>query len=166
MTPTLPKTEPAAVLPQGATAAKESRIGIQWGPALEAVAIPTGAVIAATLLFGVFCFTQNKNPFAVFAAIYKAAFGSWYAFQNTLVRAAPLMLTALCTALPARLGLVIIGNEGALVMGGLGAVALGLSLDTASPNVAWAGMVIGAICGGGLWITIVGLLRYQRAVNE
>ena len=36
------------------------------------------------------------------------------AFQNTLTKAAPLILTALCTALPARFGLIIIGGEGAL----------------------------------------------------
>ena len=33
-------------------------------------------------------------------------------------RAAPLILTALCVAIPARLGLVMIGGEGALVLGG------------------------------------------------
>ena len=51
--------------------------------------------------------------------MYRGAFGTWFSFQNTLLRAAPLMLTALCTALPARLGLVVIGGEGALVLGGL-----------------------------------------------
>ncbi|MDB6033618.1 MAG: ABC-type uncharacterized transport system, permease component [Verrucomicrobiales bacterium] len=166
MTPTFPKAEPAAVLPQGATAAKNARAGIQWGPALEAVGIPMGALVAATLLFGVFCFTQNKNPFAVFAAIYKAAFGSWYAFQNTLVRAAPLMLTALCTALPARLGLVIIGNEGALVAGGLGAISAGLALASAPLGVVIAAMAIGGVLGGGLWITACGALHFYRGVNE
>src|SRR5438874_2025674 len=98
-----------------------------WRPALEAVAIPVGAVLLALVLFGLFCATQGANPLAVFQAIYKAAFGSWYSFQNTLVRAAPLMLTALCTALPARLGLIVIGNEGALVVGGVSAVAAGLA---------------------------------------
>ena len=57
--------------------------------------------------------------------MYQGAFGSWFSWQNTLTRAAPLILTALCTALPARLGLVIIGNEGALVVGGVAAAAGG-----------------------------------------
>ena len=64
--------------------------------------------------------------------MYRGAFGSWFSWQNTLLSAAPLMLTALCTALPAQLGLVIIGGEGALVLGGLAAMAAGLPLaDTA-----------------------------------
>jgi len=40
------------------------------------------------------------------------------------------MLCGLCTALPARAGLIIIGNEGALVVGGLGAIAAGLAVPS------------------------------------
>src|SRR5690349_9617410 len=120
-----PALASAAVLPS-------ARAGANWRAGAEAVALPVGAVFVALALFGCFCFTQGANPFAVFGAIYKAAFGSWYSWQNTLVRAAPLMLTALCTALPARLGLVVIGNEGALVAGGLAATAAGLAVQNAS----------------------------------
>jgi simple sugar transport system permease protein len=51
--------------------------------------------------------------------MYQGAFGTWFSWQNTLTRAAPLILTALCTALPAQLGMVIIGGEGALLIGAL-----------------------------------------------
>lgn len=146
--------------------ANPPRSSVPWRPALEAVAIPVGAVLGALVLFGLFCVVQGKNPFAVFAAIYKAAFGTWYSFQNTLVRAAPLMLTALCTALPARLGLVIIGNEGALVAGGIGAVAAGLAVVTAPHWVVIAVMMLAGMACGGLWIALVGVLHYQRGVNE
>jgi simple sugar transport system permease protein len=130
------------------------------------VVIPVGAVTGGFVLFGLFCATQGANPFAVFAAIYKAAFGSWYSWQNTLVRTSPLLLTALCTALPARLGLVVIGNEGALVAGGVAAVATGLALATSPMLVMLAGMALAGMIGGGLWITVVGLLYYKRGVNE
>jgi simple sugar transport system permease protein len=153
-------------VPGTAVKADPASSGLRWRPALEAVAIPVGAVCAALILFGLFCAFQNANPFAVFAAIYKAAFGSWYSFQNTLVRASPLMLTALCTALPARLGLVVIGNEGALVAGGLAATAAGLAVQTAALPVVIAVMLLAGMIGGGLWITIVGLLYYKRGVNE
>jgi simple sugar transport system permease protein len=77
------------------------------------------------------------------------------------------MLTSLCTALPARLGLVIIGNEGALVIGGLGAVAAGLTLGTSAPPVVvQMAMALAAIACGGIWIGAVGALRHYRAVNE
>src|ERR1044071_7772076 len=99
-TPPIPS---AAALAEAASMETAPRAVMRWRPRLEALAIPSGAVVVAMMLFGTFCAFQGKSPFAVFGAIYKAAFGSWYAFQNTLIRAAPLMLTALCTALPARL---------------------------------------------------------------
>lgn len=138
-----------------------------WRRSLESVAIPIGAVLMALLIFGVFCAIAGANPFAVYGSIYKAAFGSWSAWQNTLIRASPLMLTALCTALPARLGLVIIGNEGALVMGGLSALAVGLAVNTALPPLlVQLAMALGGIVAGGLWIMLAGALRYYRGVNE
>src|SRR5262245_38731058 len=69
---------------------------------LGAAAIPIGAIIVSMLLFGVFVAIVGVNPLDVYASIYKGAFGSWFSWQNTLQRAAPLLLTALCTALPAR----------------------------------------------------------------
>lgn len=119
------------------------------------------------LLFGIFCAAVGANPFAVYGSIWKAAFGSWSTFQNTLIRASPLMLSSLCTALPARLGLVIIGNEGALIMGGLLAVSVGLTLGTAVPPIiVQMAMALAGILAGGLWIAAAGALRHYRAVNE
>jgi general nucleoside transport system permease protein len=152
-----------------------------WRSTAEAIAIPVAALIVALILFGVFCAVCGKNPLAIYGAIVTTAFGSWRSFQGTLLRAAPLMLTALCTALPARLGLMIIGNEGALVLGGLGAAAVGLILSygtiTPSPDqlqtllglppvIVQLGMALGGIVAGGLWIAIAGGLRHYRAVNE
>ena len=139
----------------------------QWRRPLEAIFLPILALLVALLIFGGFCVLAGANPLAVYGSIYKAAFGSWSAWQNTLIRASPLMLTALCTALPARLGLVIIGNEGALVIGGLGATVTGLSLGTSLPPLlGQIGMAIAAIVSGGAWIMLAGALRHYRGVNE
>jgi len=152
-----------------------------WRSTAEAIAIPLGALLFSLVLFGLFCAFCGKNPFAVYGAIYKTAFGNWNTFQGTLLRGAPLMLTALCTALPARLGLMIIGNEGALVLGALGAAAAGLLLSfgsitpspeqlqhvsSLSPIAVQLGMAIAALLAGGIWIGICGALRHYRAVNE
>jgi general nucleoside transport system permease protein len=138
-----------------------------WGKTLESICLPVGAILFSLVLFGIFCAAVGSNPFEVYASIHKAAFGNWRSFQNTLIRAAPLMLTALCTALPARLGLVIIGNEGALVMGGIGAIIVGLGLGgNAPPLVVQIGMALAGLLFGGLWIGAVGALRHYRGVNE
>ncbi|MBD2426073.1 ABC transporter permease [Phormidium sp. FACHB-1136] len=138
-----------------------------WRRSLEAVVIPAAAVLVALMIFGIFCALAGANPFQVYGSIFRAAFGSWSAWQNTLLRASPLMLTALCTALPARLGLVVIGNEGALVMGALAATLTGLWLGTAMPGfLVLVIMALAAILAGGLWIMAVGALRHYRGVNE
>src|SRR5436305_6892461 len=93
----------------------------------ESILIPLGAIAASLLVFGLFCATLGVNPLLVYASIWKAGFGSWYSWQNTLVRASPLLLCGLCTSLPARAGIIVIGNEGAVVVGGLGAITAGLA---------------------------------------
>lgn len=140
--------------------------GISWGPKFEKIIIPLLALLLGMVLFGLFCSFAGANPFAVFISIKKAAFGSWYSFQNTLVRASPIMLCALCTAVPIRLGLVMIGNEGALVMGGLGAVAIGSQWTSASPVMALTAMAIAGMACGGMWIAATGALKLYRGVNE
>jgi simple sugar transport system permease protein len=91
--------------------------------------------------------------------MYRGAFGSWFSFQNTLIRAAPLTLTALCTALPAQLGLVVIGGEGALVLGALGAVVAAHAFDGASSWVVLFAMGLAACVVGGAWVAMQGALR-------
>src|SRR5258708_30493237 len=87
--------------------------------ALEKAAIPSGALMVSLALFGVFVAAAGANPLDVYREMVRGGFGTWFSFQNTLQRAAPLMLTALCAAIPAHLGLIVIGGQGALVLGAL-----------------------------------------------
>jgi simple sugar transport system permease protein len=146
-----------------ATVERETR---NWRGLAESVVIRVGALLVALIAFGIFCSFAGANIFSVYHSIYRAAFGSWFAFQNTLIRAAPIMLCALCTALPMRLGMVVIGNEGALVMGGLGTVIVGTTWTTAPHYVALISMAIAAMVCGGLWILSVGAMKFYRGVNE
>ena len=80
--------------------------------AAEVLLIRAGALVASLVLFGGFVALAGANPFDVFYQMYRGSFGTSFSVQNTLLRAAPLMLTALCTAIPARLGLMMIGGRG------------------------------------------------------
>jgi len=134
--------------------------------AIAEAALPVGALVAALALFGVFVWVGGASPVEAWTILFKGAFGDWFSWQNTLQRAAPLMLTALCVALPARAGLIVIGGEGAVVLGGLAAAAVPYAL--ALPENAWGSAVVclaGAAVGAG-WIAIAGALRQYRGVNE
>jgi general nucleoside transport system permease protein len=129
--------------------------------------LPTALAIGVSvLLFGAFVALAGHNPLEVYAEMYRGAFGTWFSFQNSLLRAAPLMLTGLCTALPARLGLMIIGGEGALVVGGVAAAASAAALRGAPPLLVIVGMMLGSMIAGGIWIGAAGALRALRGVNE
>jgi ABC-type uncharacterized transport system permease subunit len=132
----------------------------------EAVAIPVAALAAAMVLFGLFVAALNQNPLEVYALIYRGAFASAFSWQNTLARAAPLILTALCVALPAQAGLMVIGGEGALVLGGLAAAVVGHLLAGAAPLGVKLAMAAGAMVVGAAWIGLAGALRHYRGVNE
>ena len=134
--------------------------------AAEAICIPVVALLAAMIVFGVFMLLVGKNPFEVYALIYKGGFSSAFAWQNTMQRAAPLILTALCVALPAQAGLIVIGAEGALVLGGLAAAVAGHALAGGSPVSVQIAMAAAAMVVGGGWIAIAGALRHYRGVNE
>lgn len=134
--------------------------------AIESLAIPVGALAAAMVLFGVFVAVQGHDPLEVYELIWKGGFASGFAWQNTLSRAAPLILTALCVALPAQAGLMVIGAEGALAFGGLAAAVVGHALNGGSPAAVKVAMACGGMIVGGLWIVAAGALRQYRGVNE
>ena len=135
-------------------------------PAAEAVAVPVGALAMALLVFGAFMALLGQDPLEVYALIWKGGFASGFSWQNTLSRAAPLILTALCVALPAQAGLMVIGGEGALVLGGLAAAITGHALAGAAPLGVKLAMVASGMLAGGLWIAASGALRQYRGVNE
>jgi simple sugar transport system permease protein len=116
--------------------------------------------------FGVFVALAGASVTGVYYQMFRGAFGSWFSLQNTLVRAAPLMLTALCTALPAQLGLVIIGGEGTLVLGALAAVVAAQWTSGAGPWAVLVAMAVSACVTGAAWTGLAGALRTLRGVNE
>jgi ABC-type uncharacterized transport system permease subunit len=140
---------------------------IEWlARRAEAVAIPLAAVIFGMALFAIFIAMLGKSPLQLFQLIWQGGFGTWFSIQNALSRAAPLLLAALCVALPARLGLVVIGGEGAIVLGGVAAAAVGVPLLGLPFPLVIIVMGLAGMVAGGVWIGIVGALRHYRAVNE
>lgn len=139
---------------------------VRLGAALDGLVVPSAAVLVSALLFGAFVALAGANPTEVFETMYRGAFGTWFSFQNSLQRAAPLMLTGLCTALPARLGLIVIGGEGALYVGGTAAAAVAAHMTGSGPYAVLTVMAVTSMVFGALWIGTAGALRAKRGVNE
>lgn len=124
------------------------------------------ALLVALMLFALFLALEGYPALEALGLVFQGAYGSSFAWQNTLARAAPLMFTALCVALPARAGLVIIGGEGALAMGGLAAALLPQITPGWPALIVLPLMAVAGIFAGGGWIAAAGALRQYRGVNE
>ena len=156
-------TAPAGVLAPAA--------GSDWAARLrgnsEYLAIPLLALLIAALLFAVFLLAIGKSPIDFVSYVWRGGFGTAFSFQNSLQRSAPLILTALAVAIPARIGLIMIGGEGALVIGGFAAAALATPMIGVAP--VWLTLILMAVAAmivGAAWVGLSGFLRYARGVNE
>lgn len=134
--------------------------------AAETLLVPLGALALALGMFGVALTLLGHDGLRFYDVLYQGAFGTAFSWQNTLQRAAPLMLTALATALPARAGLLVIGGEGALALGGLAAAVTGHALADTGPVLAQSAMALAGMGAGALWLGLAGALRHYRGVNE
>lgn len=110
---------------------------------------------------------SHANAGAVLRALWNGSLGSWYALTSgTLVRATPLILTGLATAIAFKAGVFNIGAEGQLLAGAAVAawvaIATGHTLGAFTPWLAIAG---GAVAGA-LWAGVAALLRARYQVLE
>lgn len=135
-------------------------------PVTEAMLVPFGAIFVSMLLFACFVAAIGQSPIEVFSLLYAGGFGSSFSWQNTLLRASPLILTGLAVAIPAQAGMVIIGGEGALALGALLAAVAGIALAGFPPLMVQIGMLLAGALVGAFWIGLSGWLRSYRGVNE
>src|ERR1700676_1604710 len=131
-------------------------LGIRIRRGAEYVGIPVFALAVSSLLFSVFLLALGKSPLDFFELVNRGGFGTAFSIQNTLQRSAPLILTALAVAVPARIGLIMIGGEGALVIGGFvsAVVAIPRVLGQVPPFLTWLLMAAAGAMAGAIWVGI------------
>ena len=100
-----------------------------------------------------------------YLALPAGAFNGWRPINETIVSTTPLLLAGLAVAVTFRAGLFNIGGTGQMLMGGMGAVFVGFSMDGPGiiqvPLGVLAGMVMGMA-----WGIIPGLLKARAGVHE
>jgi len=137
----------------------------RWYP----IVLSFAAVVVALLIGAIVLAISGGNPWATYAHIARASFGSVGVFSDTLVKATPLILVGLACSVAFRMKLWNIGAEGQFFMGAFGASAVVLIplLPETAPNwlfivtMILAGMFCGAIFG-----FIPGILKATFNVNE
>jgi ABC-type uncharacterized transport system permease subunit len=133
------------------------------------IATSIGAVIVALIIGAIILWAAGGNPIRSYRHIVQAAFGNVGVFNDTLVKASPLILTGLACALAFRMRLWNIGAEGQLYLGAWGAslvVLLPILPETTPGWIMIPAMMLAGFTAGALWGLIPGYLKAKLNVNE
>jgi general nucleoside transport system permease protein len=133
---------------------------------LSSLVKPAVAITLAIALISVVLIALGTSPIDVFAALGAGAFGSWYAFTDTIVKATPLVFTGLAISVAFSSALWNIGADGQLLIGAIAAGAIGPLLDGWPSPIAITIVLAAGAVGGALWGGLAGWLRARRDVNE
>jgi general nucleoside transport system permease protein len=131
----------------------------------ESAAFPVIAIISGLLFGALIMLIGGYDPLLAYGSLFMKVFGDSYGFGETIREITPLLLTGLSVAFAFRTGLFNIGAEGQFIMGGLGAVIVGVKLSLPWFIHAPLAIVAGALLAG-LWGGLVGLLKARWGVNE
>lgn len=157
-TPAVAAAPPAATgAPRTGSGAPASAVALRWLVAL----------LGALVVFSAFVAAGGSNPLTVLGSVWDTTLTQSGQLQQILVRATPLVLTALAVVVPARAGLVNVGGEGQLVVGAVAAAGVARAVDTtAAGGVTIALMAVAAVAAGAAWAGVAALLRVLVGVNE
>ncbi len=127
------------------------------------------SVVVALLIGAIVLALAGGNPWASYAHIARASFGSIGVFSDTLVKAIPLMLVGLACTLAFRMKLWNIGAEGQFFIGAFGASAVVLLPVLPEDAPRWLfilTMIVFGMAAGAIWGFIPGFLKARFQVNE
>jgi general nucleoside transport system permease protein len=114
----------------------------------------------------IFFLSIGKPPVSTLVDMVMFAVGDTYSLSETLVKTAPILLCALATIVPARLGLVSVGADGQLYIGAIFGTAVVLAFPAAPIVILLPAMLLGGMLGGALFGFVPGLLRGRLDANE
>ena len=131
-----------------------------------AYSIPVLAVVAALLFGAIMLVLLGADPFKGYSEMFIGAFGSGDALIATLLKATPLLFVGTGIVIAFRAGVINIGAEGQMVLGGLFAAMAALYLPEMPAVIMVPAVLIAGVIGGALWGWVPGALKAYYRVNE
>jgi general nucleoside transport system permease protein len=137
------------------------------GNSLRTAVVALLAVGAGFLVLALGLSVAGYDPVLAMGALWRGAFGSWYALSSgTLVRAVPLIILGLGTALAFRAGVFNIGAEGQFYAGAIAATWVGLQVAAWPGPLAIGAVWAAAVLAGMAWVALPVLLKVRFGVLE
>jgi len=137
----------------------------KWLP----LATSVGSVVAAFIISGVILWLIGGQPFTVGQYFFRATFGSWPVFSDTLVKATPLIMVGLACSIAFKMKLWNIGAEGQFYMGAFAATLVLMLpiLPKGTPQIiVLPVMMLMGMLGGAIWGFFPGYLKARFQINE
>ncbi len=128
--------------------------------------IPFLAALAAFLVGAIMLLLLGVNPVEAYQAMIEGAFGSPNAIADTIVKATPLLFVAVGICVAFRGGMINIGGEGQMILGGLAATIAALAFPSWPSYLIIPFALLLGFLGGALWGLIPGALKAYLNVNE
>jgi simple sugar transport system permease protein len=128
--------------------------------------VPVISVLLALIAGGLIIALFGFDPFAAGINLLMGSFGNKNAIGETLVKTIPLIFTGLGYALAARCGMVNIGAEGQLYMGGFLSTLTGVYITNLPGVIHLPLAVLAGFIGGGLWGLLAGWLKVKFGASE
>jgi general nucleoside transport system permease protein len=131
------------------------------------VGVVVGSVVAALIVGAVLLGAYGKDAGSVYRSMLDSSFGSPRALSQTLVRTAPILLTAAAAAVAFRLRIWTIGQDGQLVLGAIAASGFALIVGPDLPGLLLIPLaLLAGIAGGALWALGPAVARAYLGTNE
>ncbi|HTW29349.1 MAG TPA: hypothetical protein VME92_19650 [Acetobacteraceae bacterium] len=109
---------------------------------------------------------SGHNPVAALAAIAAGAAGSPHQIGVALNKTTPYLLSGAGVALCFRAGIINIGAEGQIAVGGMGTAAVALAWPIADPVLAVVAALLGGALAGAAWAGVATAIHLGRRVHE
>jgi general nucleoside transport system permease protein len=145
------------------TAALQRWHGPKWVVTLGA---PLAGVLVGLAIGALLILLAGKDPVAAYGVMLQGALGGQRQIEETLLKAAPLLLMGLGLTAAFRARVWNIGGEGQYFMGALLGGIVALSFPQWPRPLLILAMLLAGMLGGALWALIAGWLRVRRGMNE
>jgi simple sugar transport system permease protein len=124
------------------------------------------ALAGAVVIFGALMVTKGVAPLDAYRSMLESL-GTDTSLTAILVKGTPLVLAALAVAIPAKAGLVNVGGEGQLLMGGVFAAGAVMAMGGGAPGgVSLTVLLVAGAVGGAAWGALAALLKLAVGINE
>lgn len=133
-----------------------------WTSAGESI----GAILIAMVLCGIVLLSTGHDPIGVYGELVQRTLLRARGLQETIVRAAPILIAGVAVLVAVRAGLWNIGVDGQVLIGALAAGYVGGNMGFASAPLIWITCTAAGAIAGGLWASVPALLRAWWGLNE